>query len=254
MDYLTVEEAIHAPGLRLVLTAGVPGPWGEAAKAMLSYKGLAYTPVRQMGGEVNEALQTWTGQNSAPVLVPESGPSVSHWMDLLLQCEELAPAKPLLPRDVDQRAMVLGLSALLAGVNGFAWNRRLQMFAPAMRLESPPEVVARMAYKYGWSEAACAQAPARMREICDALDSRLQKQEQVDSGYLVGASVTAVDFYWANFAGMIKPLAHADNPMPSYMRETYQARDRELLDCVTPRLQAHRDMMYQHHITLPLDF
>ena len=45
MDYISVEEAINAPGLRLVLSAGLPGPWGEAAKAILSYKGLEFTPV-----------------------------------------------------------------------------------------------------------------------------------------------------------------------------------------------------------------
>ncbi len=40
MKYLSVEEAIDMPGLRLVLTAGVPGPWGESAKAILAYKQL----------------------------------------------------------------------------------------------------------------------------------------------------------------------------------------------------------------------
>ncbi len=49
MKYLSVEEAIDMPGLRLVLTAGVPGPWGESAKAILAYKGLAFTPVYAAG-------------------------------------------------------------------------------------------------------------------------------------------------------------------------------------------------------------
>ena len=65
MKYLSVEEAIDMPGLRLVLTAGVPGPWGEAAKAILAYKQLDYTPVRQEGGGENAALRDWTGQTSA---------------------------------------------------------------------------------------------------------------------------------------------------------------------------------------------
>ena len=34
MEYLSVEEAKNRSGLRLVLTRGVPGPWGEAAKAI----------------------------------------------------------------------------------------------------------------------------------------------------------------------------------------------------------------------------
>jgi glutathione S-transferase len=33
-EYLSVAEAREQPGLRLVLSVGVPGPWGEAAKAL----------------------------------------------------------------------------------------------------------------------------------------------------------------------------------------------------------------------------
>ena len=73
MDYLEVEEGREADGLRLVLTAGGPGPWSEAAKAVFHVKGLAWTPVRQNAGEANEALARWTGQTSAPVAAtPES--------------------------------------------------------------------------------------------------------------------------------------------------------------------------------------
>ena len=37
MDYLTVGQAKEEPGLRLVLTRDVPGPWSEAAKAVLRW-------------------------------------------------------------------------------------------------------------------------------------------------------------------------------------------------------------------------
>ncbi len=84
MKYLAVEEAIAAPGLRLVLTAGVPGPWGEAAKAMLAHKKLKYTPVFQEGGGENTALREWTGQTSAPVAIYDDLPPACHWFDLLM--------------------------------------------------------------------------------------------------------------------------------------------------------------------------
>ena len=118
MDYLTVEEARTAPGLRLVLTAGVPGPWGESAKAILAYKGIEFVPVFQEGGGANEALVAWTGQSSAPVAVLEGQPPVSHWLDLLHLAERLQPEPALIPEDVSARADVLGLSALIAGVDG----------------------------------------------------------------------------------------------------------------------------------------
>ena len=53
---------------------------------------------------------------------------------------------------------------------------------------------------------------------------------------------------------MIKPLPHADNPMPEFMRTTYERADEQTLTCLTSRLETHRDMMYQRFIALPLDF
>jgi glutathione S-transferase len=254
MEYKTVEEAIDAPGLRLVLTAGVPGPWGESAKSILDYKGLAYIPVFQEGGGENQALQDWTGQNSAPVAIYEDLPPVSHWLDLLMLAERLAPEKPLLPGNPTDEARVVGLSTLLAGVNGFAWNRRLQMFAPMLRLDEPPEMIARMGRKYGWSEEAHAGATARLQSISEELTRTLALQKEAGSSYFVGDKVTALDFYWANFAGMIKPLAPEDNPMPDFIRSTYEATDEATAQCLTPLLEEHRDFMYQQHISLPLDF
>lgn len=254
MEYLSVEEAIKAPGLRLVLSAGVPGPWGEAAKAILAYKNIEYVPVYQQGGGENEELRTWTGQTSAPVAVYQELPPVCHWLDLLMLAERLAPEKPLVPLESASRIEVLGLAALIAGVDGFGWHRRLHMLAPMMAQEEPPEMVCRLADKYGWSKQAHADATVRLQAISAELDSRLARQQEAGRDYLVGSQVSAADFYWANFAGMVKPLGPEDNPMPDYLRATYESADELTLACLTPRLEAHRDMMYQRHIALPLDF
>jgi glutathione S-transferase len=254
MKYLSVEEAIDAPGLRLVLTAGVPGPWGESAKAILAYKGLHFTPVYQQGGGENEALRQWTGQTSAPVAVYENLPPVSHWLDLLMLAERLAPAQPLVPMDCAERVAVLGLSALIAGVDGFGWNRRLQMLAPMMTQESPPDFAVRLGNKYGWTVQAHNDSTRRLQAISAELDARLEQQLAQGRDYLVGSAVSAADFYWANFAGMLKPLGQAVNPMPDYMRATYESSDAATSACLTPRLEAHRDRMYERHIALPLDY
>lgn len=254
MHYLEVEEAINAPGLRLVLSAGVPGPWGEAAKSILAHKNLDYTPVLQQGGGKNEALQTWTGQTAAPVAVLDGFAPVCHWFDLLMMAERLSPEKPLVPDDCADRIDVLGISALIAGAEGFGWYRRLQMLAPMLLLPEPPDIAIRLGAKYGWSESALTVATERLQSISAVLDGRLLRQEAAGSEFMVGTSVTAADFYWANFAGMIKPLGHEDNPMPDFMRTTYESVDEATRACLTPRLEAHRDRMYQHHIALPLDF
>ena len=254
MEYLSVTEARQLSGLRLVLTAGVPGPWGESAKAILAYKDIDFLPVRQEGGGENSELLDWTGQTSAPVIVLDGQPPVSHWLDQLMLSERLAPLPALVPADMQLRGDCLGLCALIAGVDGFGWNRRLHMLAPMMALPEPPEAVSRLATKYGWSEEALAASTAQLASISARLDTQMQRQEASGSEYLVGDQVTAADIYWANFAGMVKPLGERDNPMPEYMRQTYQATDEATLSLVTPRLEALRDRVYERHITLPLDF
>jgi hypothetical protein len=64
-DWTTVSQARGLPGLRLVLTAGVPGPWGESAKGLFFVKKISYTRVRQALGEENGELRAWTGFDNA---------------------------------------------------------------------------------------------------------------------------------------------------------------------------------------------
>ncbi len=254
MEYISVEEAIDAPGLRLVLTAGVPGPWGEAAKSILAYKQIPFTPVYQEGGGENPALQRWTGQTSAPVAVYEDRPPACHWLDLLMLAEQLAPDCPLLPDDMALRSDAIGLSALIAGVDGFGYNRRLQMLAPMLALDPVPAMATRLALKYGFSASALEAATGKLQAISNTLDARLGAQKAAGYEYFVGDSLSAVDFYWASFTGMVLPLGPEDNPMPDWMRTTYESADTATMTCITPALEAHRDMMYRRHIALPLDF
>ncbi len=159
-----------------------------------------------------------------------------------------------MPANCADRTRVLGLSALIAGMDGFGWHRRLQMLAPMMVLPNRPDIIGRLGAKYGWSEPAHAAAASRLLGISAELDAILAQQEASGSEYLVGYAVSAADFYWANFAGLLKPLGPEDNPMPGYLRSTYESADAETLACLTPRLEAHRDRMYTHHIQLPLVF
>jgi len=254
VDYKSVTEARTLPGLRLVLTAGLPGPWGEAVKSIFNYKAIPFVPVAQEGGGANEELQDWTGQNSAPVAVYEKEPPRTSWLDQLLLAERLAPQRPLLPGDVEQRALVIGLSRELAGELGLGWNRRLQLLGLTMLGDNPPEGIKRMAAKYGWSAEEYAASGDRVAECLRYFATRLRMQARLQSDYLVGSSVTAVDFYLANFLGMLQPLEHAKNPMPEYMRKVYEYVEPALEESLHPALFEHRDMMYERHIALPLDF
>ena len=65
-------EARARGGLRLALTAGVPGPWGEAAKGLFTVKGIPFVAVRQLAGGPNDELRDWTGHDNAPLTHPSS--------------------------------------------------------------------------------------------------------------------------------------------------------------------------------------
>src|SRR5262249_9913895 len=124
-EYVSVEEAIARPGLRMVVVGGVPSPWGEAAKGLFHIKHLDWAAVRLAYD--SEALKQWAGQRSGPVAMYDDEPPRSGWRDILLLAERLAPTPALLPADPAAREEVLALAQALCGEDGLGWSRRLQL-------------------------------------------------------------------------------------------------------------------------------
>lgn len=258
-DYVTPSDAQDLPGLRLVLTAGAPSPWCEAAKAVFHVKGIEYTPVRQDGGGTNEMLKEWTGEINAPQAILNDEPMRSGWAEILLLAEQLAPSPALIPQDPAERAFCLGLLHELAGEDGLAWNRRLQLLHPMMSapdadtnpaLESPR----RMAKRYRYSPAAAERAESRVCDILSLFSSQLTSQKSAGNPYLLGSDLTAVDLYWATFATMIRPLPADLCPMAEPVRQAYSTLHPKTAAVLDEALLAHRDFIYENHLTLPLDF
>lgn len=258
MDYLAVEQARDMPGLRLVLTAGVPGPWGEAAKAVLKTKGIDFIPVRQDLSGPNDALVQWTGHRNAPVLVYEGEPPRTGWAEILMLAERLRPEPSLLPSDLETRAEMLGLCHLICGERGFGWDRRLIIIhnivqeAKQAGQEEPPMVGPLK--RYGYTEAEAQQAPQRSASFLRHLSERLHAQEKNGSPYLFGNQITAADLYWACFSALLDPLPPEVNPMPDAMRGLYATQHPAIEAASDPILIRHRDMIYDKHIGLPLKF
>ena len=67
MNFLGINDLRAASGLRIVLVAGAPSPWGQAAKAMMEYKGLDYQAGLLEPGGTNDEIVKWAGVNSGPV-------------------------------------------------------------------------------------------------------------------------------------------------------------------------------------------
>ncbi|MBW2314829.1 MAG: hypothetical protein JRH10_11615 [Deltaproteobacteria bacterium] len=261
MEYLDVEEARERPGLRLVLTSGVPGPWGEAAKALFTVKGVEFAPVAQAPGQPNEALFEWTGSRNAPVAILDDEPAVSGWNEMVVLAERLAPEPALLPEDAEARALVLGLSHEICGPDGFGWCRRLWMLhaalsqIPSERLADPAFAILRtLASRYGYDPARIGAVRQRIAALLRLFSNRLHAQRERGSAYLVGGSLSAVDLHWATFAAMVEPLPAKQCPMPEPLRAGYSLSDPELRAAADPILLEHRDHVYREHLTLPLDF
>ena len=257
MKYLSVEQGIALPGLRLVLTRGVPGPWGELAKAILHVKGLPYAAVAQEAGAHDAALRRWTGAANAPTAVWNDEPARIDRAGILFLAERLAPEPALLPKDPRERALCLGFADAIAGESGFGWSRRLMMIELMMKAKSLPEPTRALrdtlAWRYGWSAEASASAPARCAEVLALLAGQLHAQTARGSRYLVGDALSVADLTWATFAVLVRPLPADLCPMPAQTRAMYEMKHPAIEAALDPALLAHRDFVYERHLVLPID-
>ncbi len=252
MDYISVAEARKLSGLRLALSAGTPGPWGEAAKAVLKVRNVPYTPVRQHIMQANEELVEWTGHRNAPVAVYNDEPGVAGWIEILMLAERLGKGPSLLPADELERMMVLGISAEICSPGGFGWERRLTMMGSGRRMESSgPDLMSRA---YGVRDGVVEPATARVIAILEGLGRLLEMQRAKGSDYFVGNALTAADVYWACFAILLEPPPPDQCPMSQDMRAIYSYITPEIAAAASPLLIEHRNVVWQRHIGLPMEF
>jgi glutathione S-transferase len=255
--YVEIERARALPGLRLALTTGVPGPWGEAAKGVFHAKGIPFTRVAQSAGADNDALFAWTGHRNAPVAVYESEPPRTTWSEILLLAERLRPEPSLLPADPDDRVRCLGLAQELMGIGGFGWSRRLMLIQPGMGdADTPPEpmrkTLGRMVTQYGYSRAAAEAASGRVVGILALLSKQLTQQRAAGRRYLIGDRLSAVDIYWAAMANMVAPMPVEVCATPEPMRGFYANTGPVVASALDPELLAHRDFVYREHMEFPV--
>jgi glutathione S-transferase len=259
-DWVDVEQARDLPGLRLVLTAGVPGPWGEAAKGLFFAKKIPYARVRQALGEENAGLRAWTGHDNAPQAIWQEEPARVSWESLIYLAERLAREPALVPSDAGERARMFGLIRELAGENGLGWSRRLMLLHTTISLPEsvlpanhPTRLqVNRLGAKYGYGPEAVNEAPARVAAILRVMSDQLAEQQRRGRSFLVGDRLSALDIHWAAFAALISPLPEPLCAMPRGLRSVYEVTDPALRSACSPELFAHRDRVYREHLELPI--
>jgi glutathione S-transferase len=250
--YVSAETAVNMPGIRIAFTQGVPGPWGEAVRAIYDFKKIDYTPVVQHGGGPNEALMAWTGQNSAPCVVINDERPRAHWSEMLVLAEQMAPEPSLIPANQRLRAAMFGICHELCGEGGFGWNARLVQFDILMKQE-PQRSLDGMLRKF-YSDISLEQARSRIGSIMHWLAAMLQEQNNRQSDYLVGDSLTAADIYWTTFSNMVAPLDKEVCPMPDWYRSMCEQGSAAICISVPPILIEHRERILHRHFTLPMWF
>ena len=123
-----------------MLTRGVPGPWSEAAKAILTLRNVEFAAVEQLGGRPNPALVEWTGHRNAPIALYENEPPRVRWLEILDLAERLGSGASLVPEDRNERMLMVGLINEIAGDRGMAWNARLLMLNAGFRAQGEDAV------------------------------------------------------------------------------------------------------------------
>ncbi|TFG93891.1 MAG: hypothetical protein E4H11_07820 [Myxococcales bacterium] len=259
-DYLEVEEARERRGMRLAITAGFPGPWGEAAKAIHRQKSIPFAMVRQVAGAPNDELFAWTGHRNAPVAVYDDERPRVHWADILAQAEQIAPEPHLVPSDPEERIRMFGLANELCGEAGLGWQRRLRLLDDMRASAEAPgapqalrDIFRGLCERYGYSPEAAARSTQCTLEIVGLLRDQLRAQRAAGSSYLIGDRLTALYVYCATFAVLLDPLPEPQCRMDPGLRAGYTGRD-PAVRAAAAELLAHRDFVYREHLGLPLDF
>jgi glutathione S-transferase len=251
-EYLAVEDAIHRPGLRMVVVGIVPSPWGEAAKGFFHIKRIPWSAVRLVYD--NEALKNWAGQLSGPVAVFDNEVPLSGWAQILMLAERLAPEPQLLPDVPADRARVVALGDKFCGERGLGWTRRLQLVHAGLQKTGgfPERVAGYLGKKYGYEADAADGYGRRVSELLGELGAELRAQRQAGGSYYLGETLTAADVYSATFMALLKPLPQGVCNMHPGSRAAFEWLDAETAAALDPILIEHRDMMYSRHLELPL--
>jgi GNAT superfamily N-acetyltransferase/glutathione S-transferase len=250
LDYVDLATARDRRGTRIVTTAVVASPWSEATKGMFAVAQLPAT-VHARASATPE-ITTWLGGiDNVPVVLHDDEPPRTNWAAIVGLVARLAPGV-LVPVDPAARARMMGMIDLIAGEGGLGWTSRLAMiqasFASQGERGFPLQIAKFLAKRYGFSrELAPDDLVARVRTQLGVLRDALR------GPYFDGDRVSALDLYAATF---LTPLTVIDDSVCPQMIEPVRrafGSARELLAGeVPPELWAHRTMMFERHLPLPI--
>ena len=250
IEYVDLETAKAARGVRMVSLGTVPSPWTEAAKGLFKVARIPALCVRSVRGNAAEAA--WTKAHNAPVVFHDDEPPRTVWSQIVALAARLAPGV-LLPVELDRRVETIGLIHEIAGEDGLGWNARLLMIHASFASDGTrgfvKPVAQYLAAKYGYAPERVEAARARAIEITEALAARLG-----DATYFGGDRPDALDCYAATFFTPATAIQPEDCPaFAPPLRQGFAVAHEELGSHLPESLHAHRRRMYEQHLGWPIE-
>ena len=242
-EFITLDEAAEMKnGTRVTFVPGVQALYAEALKNICYVKKIPLIRVlhplmgvdKETGEDRQAQLYDLTCQTSLPTMLHDDERPRNVWIEQLALAEQIGDmdSPTLIPDNFELRVEMFGLCAVILAEDGLVWNIRILNDNPLGR-------------KYGYSEEASSNAPAKVAEVISLIDSRLEEQEKLGSPYLVGNMLTAADIYWATLSMSTLPVP------PEIMPKTQQnqgmlmwfegnSKIPEIAEALTQRVEDHQ--------------
>jgi glutathione S-transferase len=247
-QFVDLETARAARGLRLVLAAGIPSPWSEAAKGIFRVKEVPFVAVRLL--PTDKEVRQWTRTRNSPVAMFDDEPARTGWADILELAERIGPSRSLVPARPADRVKMFGLAHEVVGEGGLAWSSRIVSIAEGLATDGvrgfPPFIGKFLGDRYGFVEARVGLAKDRVREGLELLVAELG-----DKPYFMGDQLTALDVYSAAVMNVFEPPPDELCPIIPPVRHAFESM-KGVLGEVPPMLIAHRERMYERHLERPI--
>lgn len=247
-----LDTALAASGLRVIVTAGVPSPWSQAALAILGFKRLSFEVVRTRASD--PAFRAWNGTRNLPAVLFGTEPVRTGWAEILALSERLAPDATLLPADPVTRIHILGLCHELMGEGGMLWCSRLLAIEAGLATRGregfPLPVAEYLAPRYGHGTVPASKLQARAATVLTFLEAELARSS---GSCYVDDKITAIDLYSAAAMNALVPLPDGACPMVPAMRAAFEGMGKQLMGAIPPALLAHRDFVVATHFSLPIE-
>lgn len=253
-DFIGLEEAAAMKtGTRVTFVPGMPAVFSEALKNICFVKGVPLIRVmhphmgidKATGKDRQERLYELTSQTGLPTMFHNEERPRNVWIEQLALAERIGtPDSPsLIPDDFELRSEALGLCAVVMAEDGMVWNMRIMIDTPLGR-------------KYGYSDAASAEAPGKVAAVVRLIDRRLDAQEQCGSRYLVGKELTAADIYWATVSISILPPPPEIMPLTQENKKAmeYFAMNSEIpviAEALSQRIKNHQNYILTTYCETP---